>query len=68
MAAGHSVTIRKGEHWPTTDPVVVARPDLFSSDARYGMSYSVPPPEDAEGTVEQATAGPGERRNVRPRG
>jgi hypothetical protein len=29
------------------------------------MSYSVPPPEMAEPPVEQATAGPGEKRNVR---
>jgi hypothetical protein len=68
MAEGHSVTIHQGSHWPATDPVVRARPDLFSDDARYGMSFSVPPPEVAEAPTEQATAGPGERRNVRPRG
>jgi hypothetical protein len=57
-----------GQHWPATDPVVkAAPPGLFSTDPRYGMAFSAPPPEMAQppGEVEAATAAPGERRNVR---
>lgn len=55
--------VHGGQHWAADDPVVRAAPDgLFSPDARYGVSYSVPPPELAEPPVEQATAAPGERR------
>lgn len=58
--------VHGGQHWPAGDPVVLAAPPgLFSPDARYGMSFSVPPPEMAEPPVEQATAAPGERRNTR---
>jgi hypothetical protein len=55
-----------GQHWPADDPVVKAAPDgLFDTDPRYGVTYSTPPAELAEEPVEQATAGPGEKRNVR---
>jgi hypothetical protein len=54
-----------GQHWPADDPVVKANPAMFAPDARYGMSYSTPPPEMAEPPVEQATAAPGEKRNTR---
>jgi hypothetical protein len=73
---GNGLTVHKGQHWPVTDPVVEAYPALFSTDPRYGLVFSpnaVPPemsiPPDEEASVEQATAGPGERRNARrPRG
>lgn len=58
-------TVVGGQHWPADDPVVKASPGIFTPDARYGMAYSVPPPEMAEPPVEQATAGPGEKRNTR---
>jgi len=58
-------TVHAGQHWPASDPVVLAKPDLFSADPRYGVHYSTPPAEMAEPPVEQATAAPGERRNVR---
>jgi hypothetical protein len=59
-------TVQGGQHWPADDPVVAAAPrGLFSPDARYGVSFSVPPAELAEPPVEQATAAPGEKRNVR---
>ena len=58
------VLVRKGEHWSADDAVVAAMPSLFSADPRYGLRYSSTPPAD-EPPVEQATAGPGERRNVR---
>lgn len=59
----------KGSHWPADDPVVLAQPSLFSDDPRYGLNYSREPDgyddAPAERSVEQATAGPGERRQVR---
>lgn len=70
------MTIHKGQHWSADDPVVRANPDLFSPDPRYGLTFSpgAAPREMAyapgeEIPVEQATAGPGEKRTVRrPRG
>lgn len=59
---GGQQLIRFGEHWPDDDPVVKANPSLFSDDPRYGMTSSRPLPE---GPIEQVTAGPGEKRNVR---
>ena len=58
--------VRKGTHWSADDPVVAAHPDLFDEDPRWGLAYSVEPPGFRdEPPVEQATAAPGERRNVR---
>ena len=55
-----------GQHWAAGDPVVKARPDVFSTDPRYGVQWSgEPPAELADPPVEAATAAPGERRNVR---
>lgn len=65
MPHGGHLTVRKGSHWSADDPIVEQHPDLFTTDARYGLSYTVPPPELAEAPVEQATAVPGERRNTR---
>lgn len=65
---GGRFTVRGGSHWPAGDPVVKARPDLFSDDPRCGISFSTPPPERAEPPVEQATAAPGERRGRVQRG
>jgi hypothetical protein len=63
---GTPQTVVKGQHYPADDPVVKANPGMFSPDARYGMSWTGPPPaEMAEPPVEAATAAPGERRNVR---
>lgn len=65
---GMSILVRKGSHWAADDPVVRAHPDLFSPDPRWGMEYTREPAGyDAPmyELVEQATAGPGERRNVR---
>ena len=58
--------VQGGQHWPADDPVVQAAPaGLFSADARIGATFSAPPAELAEAPVEQATAGPGEKRNTR---
>ena len=65
MADGSLASVRKGGHWPASDPVVKAHPTLFSADARYGMNYSVEPTGYNDPPVEQATSVPGERRNVR---
>jgi hypothetical protein len=69
---GQVASVHKGQHWPATDPVVLARPHLFTSDPRYGLLYTVPPPGFDEqlneldlGEVESATANPGEKRSVR---
>lgn len=62
LPAGGQVYVRAGSHWPADDPVVVAQPSLFSEDPTYGLSYSATP---TPAPVEQATAAPGERRQVR---
>jgi hypothetical protein len=56
MPSGEQITIRKGEPYPEDHPVVVRCPGFFSDDTVYGMHAR---------DVEQATAAPGERRNVR---
>ena len=44
-----------GSHWPADDPLVLKRPDLFTTDCRYGLlfsgdppAYMTEPPEDEE--------------------
>jgi len=59
------VFVQKGEHWPANDPAVKASPSTFSTDPRYGLRYSAEPSGYNDPAVEQATAAPGERRNVR---
>lgn len=69
LKSGQVAQVRKGQHWPATDPVVKLRPDLFADDPRYGLVYTEAPPghdgELNEIPVETATAAPGERRNTR---
>lgn len=67
--SGASVPIVHGTHWPADDPVVLAYPDFFSSDGRFGLSSSRPLDADGYplGRVEQATSAPGEKR-TRTRG
>ena len=61
LPAGGYGVIQKGSHWPADDPIVLAHPEVFSTDARYGLSYSREP-AGYDAPVEQTTAGPGERR------
>lgn len=61
---GAPKAVRKGTHWPADDPIVLAQPSLFSSDARYGLEYTRVP-DGFDAPVEQATAAPGEKRNTR---
>jgi hypothetical protein len=63
-ASGLSGMVHKGTHWPANDPVVLANPDYFTDDPRFGLNYSVEP-DGYDAPVEQATAAPGERRRVR---
>ena len=67
MPDGTAIPVHKGSHWPASDPVVARRPALFTSDARFGLLYTVPPPGfDMDlNEVEEATANPGEKRSVR---
>jgi hypothetical protein len=41
---GSPVTVQGGSHWLADDPLVVARPDLFTADCRYGLAWSGEPP------------------------
>lgn len=54
MASGHisgadglMLYVRKGSHWPATDPAVLASPAMFSTDPRWGLCMSVPLPVEA---------------------
>lgn len=64
---GVPIMVRHGSHWPAEDPVVKAYPSLFSDDPRYGLSATDNSVFEESGAseVEQATAAPGERRQVR---
>lgn len=42
---GYPITVPAGSHWLASDPLVVAHPDLFTGDCRYGLAYSGDPPE-----------------------
>jgi hypothetical protein len=68
LSSGYTARVQKGSHWPATDPVVRARPDLFSDDPRYGMLYTVEPDGYDAPVAETATAAPGEQRGRVRRG
>lgn len=63
--ANGPLLVGKGTHWPDGDPVVRAHPELFSDDPRFGLVFTAEPEGWDAPPVEQATAGPGERRNTR---
>lgn len=42
---GAPETVQGGSHWLADDPLVLARPDLFTTDCRYGLAWSGEPPE-----------------------
>lgn len=62
---GSRFRVAKGSHWPADDPIVRAQPSLFSDDPRYGLNFTTEPAEYDDRSVEQVTANPGEKRNVR---
>jgi hypothetical protein len=41
---GSPVMVQGGSHWLADDPLVLARPDLFTADCRYGLAWSGEPP------------------------
>lgn len=63
MPHGGQKYVQEGSHWPADDPLVTAHPDLFSTDPAPGLMFTRQPVP--EPVVEQATAAPGERRQVR---
>lgn len=65
LPTGGNAKILKGQHFPATDPFVRSRPELFSSDPRFGLLYTVEPDGYNDPLVEEATANPGERRSAR---
>jgi len=68
LQTGATVRVQRGSMVPETDPLVRARPDLFSADPRYAPNLlgTELPEEFTDGApVETATAVPGERRNAR---
>ena len=42
---GYPLTVQGGSHWLADDPLVLAHPDLFTRDCRYGLAFSGEPPE-----------------------
>lgn len=58
---GIPVSVQIGTVWHIENPVVRRHPNMFSDDARWAMNGRVDPNDDM---VEQATANPGERRNL----
>lgn len=64
LPTGGRARVLKGTHWPASDFVVRTRPDLFSSDPRWGLFYTSEPDGYDAPMVEMATSAPGERRDV----
>jgi hypothetical protein len=59
MTSGHvggpddlMVMVMKGTHWPASDPVVLRSPTMFSTDPRWGLRSSVPPPDEPPAEAE----------------
>ena len=42
---GYPYVVHAGAHYLADDPIVAARPDLFTLDCRFGLAYSGKPPE-----------------------
>ena len=63
---GKRIRLVKDEAWDAADPVVKARPDLFSGlPERLQSSVEKPARPRAVAAVEAASAAPGEKRSVR---
>lgn len=41
---GAAVGVPAGSHWLADDPLVLAHPEAFTTDCRYGLAYSGEPP------------------------
>lgn len=59
-----TVHLNRGEVWDSDDPVVLSHPDWFSDDAEPFLRRSSDGSYSGSPTVEQATAAPGEKRDV----
>lgn len=57
---GQVYHLQRGQAWDANDPLVKARPELFTEDDRY-INRTVPV-EQTRKRVERATRRPGERR------
>lgn len=57
---GERVVVRAGDAWAADDPFVKAHPDLFSTDAKHARRA-------ASDVVEEKTANPGRKAQVKPR-
>ena len=57
-ADGTVIRLIAGDAWAADDPLVLERPGLFSDEPLVHRTRAAP-------VVEQATASPGERRNIR---
>jgi hypothetical protein len=73
---GSPVFVQGGSHWLADDPLVLARPDLFTPDCRYGLAFSGEPPavlsippgaEDPEMTAKVRARSQAERSRVASR-
>jgi len=49
-----NVSLKAGEHWPADDPIVLAYPQFFTADARFGLRSTRP--LDADGYPIEAEA------------
>lgn len=56
------IHVQQGSAWAEESPAVAARPDLFTADPRHALGL------DLEAPIEQKTAAPGEKSNVKRRG
>jgi hypothetical protein len=68
LSTGATVRVPRGSMVPESDPLVRARPDLFSSDPRHApnlLGTELPAEFGDDTPVETASAAPGERRNTR---
>jgi hypothetical protein len=41
---GVPIHVQMGSHWLADDPLVKARPDLFTADCRFGLTWAGEPP------------------------
>ena len=57
--------VEAGTYWPADDPIVKAQPQGFSSEPSDAPGFRCTRVPAEMRPVEQATAAPGERRNVR---
>jgi hypothetical protein len=57
--------VEAGTYWPADDPIVKSQPQGFSKDPAAAPGFRCTRVPVELRPVEQATAAPGERRNVR---